>query len=66
MGEPVEYGTLCEMHGKTGYKTRARAQAALEHVRDQGKTERVPRRVYRDPACRMWHMTSKNGGYQKP
>jgi hypothetical protein len=59
MAEPVAYGTPCEMHGKTGYKTRQRALDALTYLRERATTDTLPSRAYHDPVCHMWHLTSK-------
>jgi hypothetical protein len=59
MDYPVTYGTLCETHGKTGYKTRQRALDALTYLQERAPTDTVPNRTYRDPVCHMWHLTSK-------
>lgn len=57
--EPVPFGKPCELHSKTGYKTRQQALDALAYLRDRATTDTIPRRAYHAPVCRMWHLTSK-------
>jgi hypothetical protein len=73
MDEPIAPGTLCQLHGKTGYKTRRQALDALSYLSERAdylKTRAVsqgkaaptitgPSRAYHDPVCHWWHLTSR-------